>query len=143
MSKKLVLLFIAIIVAFLGGITVGSYISNSPAAIPNQAPSEAKVSIMLDYGNGKVVTYDDLAVTKNENLTQLMQEVAVNNNITLKFQEYSGLGSLITQIGDKINGVGGYYWQYWVNNKMAMVGSSSYVARPGDIIEWKYIIPKQ
>ncbi len=49
------------------------------------------------------------------------------------------MGDLITQIGDRVNGTGGNYWQYWVNNNYASVGADSYIVKGRDVIEWKFM----
>ncbi len=141
MPKKLTLLLIAVVVAFAGGVTVGSYIINRGAV--DQLPKTAVASIILDYGDGNITTYDNLVVNANENLMQLMQKAAKDNHIALAYKDYGSLGMLITQIGEKVNGTSSRYWQYWVNNKISAVGASSYTVRPGDVIEWKFISSKQ
>jgi len=142
MFKRLILLSIVAVVAFVGGVTVGSNIYINRGAV-NQTVNVATASVMLDYGDGDVATYGDLTVGGNENLMQLMQDVTGDNHITFLYKDYSGLGALITQIGGKKNGDGSRYWQYWVNNKMAAVGASSYIVQPGDVIEWKFAPSKQ
>lgn len=142
MKRKLLLLLIVAVVAFAGGITVGSRIyANRGITSPTQQVGNA--SIMLDYGDGNVATYDNLRLSTNENLMQLMQQTAEDNNIVFDYKNYSGLGALITKIGGKTNGTENRYWQYWVNNKLSAVGASSYVVQPGDVIEWKFISSKQ
>ena len=59
-------------------------------------------------------------------------------NMSFEFEEYFGLGKMVTKIGDKENSAEGGYWQHWVNGEYASVGASQYLLKPGDKIEWKF-----
>ena len=110
---------------------------------PVVAPLISKgASVMFDYGNGNIVSYD-LAPAAGENLFQATKDLAAKNNLQFDYKDYKGLGVLVTQIGNDKNGAGGRYWQYWVNDKLAPVGASDYVIRSGDVIEWKFTLPKE
>lgn len=56
--------------------------------------------------------------------------------ITFSGKNYSGLGFFITDIGSLHSGNGKNLF-YYINNKEASVGVSSYFLKDGDIIEWK------
>ena len=51
-------------------------------------------------------------------------------------KNYSGLGFFVTDIGSLHSGNGKNLF-YYVNNKEASVGVSSYLLKDGNIIEWK------
>ena len=53
-------------------------------------------------------------------------------------QLYNGLGQFITGINGKQKG-GGSNWFLYVNGQSATVGSSQYILKKGDVIEWRFI----
>lgn len=112
---------------------------NIPSLPPTASPEPGTISLMLDYGDGDVATYDNVSVSANENLFQVMETTAKENNLTFESKEYEGLGALITKIGEKENGADNRYWQYWINHKKPEVGASAYILQPGDFVEWKFI----
>lgn len=67
---------------------------------------------------------------------EAMQKAAQNNQITFDGKEYPGLGFFVTRVGSLVSG-DGKNLMYYVNDKEASVGVSSYVLSDGDIIEWK------
>ena len=77
---------------------------------------------MIDFEDDKVKTLNDIEISENANLLDIMKKELTAANIPFEYKEYSGLGALVTKIGDKSNGTGTSYWQYWVNNKMPLVG---------------------
>ena len=98
---------------------------------------------MIDYGDGEVATYENVPIVAEEDLFQVMEKAAKGNDLTLESKEYEGLGVLVTKIGEKKNGEGDRYWQYWVNQQKPEVGAGAYVPQSGDFIEWKFLPFKQ
>lgn len=126
---------------FIVGVGVGVAV-NLPALDTsrlNTAESKSAVSIMLDYGDGKVATYNNVSLTANESLFQAMEKLAKDNSLAFEHKTYEGLGALIEKIGTKKNGMDDRYWQYWVNNQKPEVGAGLYILQSGDIVEWKFI----
>lgn len=72
----------------------------------------------------KMTVYDVMKILKTE------------NKITFEGKEYSGLGFFVTSVNSLKTG-GGKNLMYYVNDKEASVGISTYVIKEGDIIEWK------
>ena len=109
----------------------------------NQAVTDQKktVSLMLDFGNGEIKTFKDIAIEEKTNLFDLLKKVTSENNLEFRYKDYGGdLGVLIESINNIGNNVGSdRFWQYWVNNEYAKIGASNYKLNPGDLIEWKYI----
>lgn len=122
---------------FVVGFGLGASL-NLPS-LPNTSPTAGSVSLMIDYGDGEVATYENIPVAAEENLFQVMERAAKIYNLTFESKEYEGLGVLVTKIGEKENGAGDRYWQYWVNHKKPEVGASAYTVGAGDFIEWKFI----
>ena len=140
--KITIFLIIGLIVGFAAGFLFkGGNFSNQPSLPRNTANQnqESKVSLMVDFGDGDVKTYNDISISQGENLFDAMKKVIQEGGVAFEYKEYKDLGMLITKIKDKENGAGNKYWQYWVDNKKADVGASSYFPQNNDIIEWKFI----
>ncbi len=121
----------------------GSPLTESSSTGPG-AGNEAQVStrLSIDFGDGRVKTFE--VKPAGENLFQIMKEISSEERIKLGYETYSGLGELITEIGDKKNGAeDNKYWQFWINGFYAQVGASSYIVQPGDVIEWKFTNAEQ
>ena len=134
---------ISVILALIIGFGVGSSVVEAPRQTTSPLSSEKqekpKISIMIDFENGKINTINDVEIKENVNLLNIMKNALAAANIPFEYKEYSGLGALVTKIDDKSNGTGNSYWQYWVNNKRPDVGASSYQLKNGDVIEWKFL----
>jgi len=145
---KLLAKIIIAVVIFIAGFYLGGQQALSPSN-GNQAlnpPLEQKaeetiaVNLMLDFGNGQVRTFDGISLAKDATVFALLEKVTSENSFKLSSKDYGDLGVFVEGIGDIKNSIAGdKYWQYWVNNKYAEIGASSYQLKNGDIVEWKYI----
>lgn len=97
--------------------------------------------LIIDFNDGARKSFE--LEPNGENLFVLTKNKLSEEGMELDYESYSGLGELITQIGDKRGGVNDKYWQYWVNGNYAQVGASSQIVKPGDIIEWKFTDERQ
>lgn len=102
-------------------------------------PEAGTATLVFDFGDGRVEKFEAIDFEEGDNLFEFMAKVLPEKNIKMTYESYSGLGALVAEIGGKKNGENGKYWQYWANGNYAQVGASSYLLRPGDIIEWKFI----
>lgn len=133
--RSRLLLALVFVVGFALGATV-----NLPALVaPQGNPVSGTVNLMVDYGDGEVVSYSNVSVLANENVFQITEKAAKESNLNFEYQTYQDLGALITKIGSKKNGDGDRYWQYWVNQQKPEVGAGAYVPQSGDFIEWKFL----
>lgn len=129
---------VIITVVFLLGVSVGSEYKNSDSNTYLQGQAQPIASLMIDYGDGRVNTYEDLLGTT---AFDVVRQAADKNGFDLKYKDYGGeLGVFI----ESINGVGAdpsgkKWWQFWVNNTYSNVGASSHTIQPNDVIEFKYI----
>ncbi len=140
--RKLSLIIPLIVGLFFGFLFGQSELAKltQPAAPPAVvAPQE--VSLMLDYGDGKVSIFT-AALNANETLFDFTKRLTDQNKLSFVYKDYKDLGMLVQEIGSHKNSPRAY-WQYWVNNKYAQVGASTYVVKAGDIIEWKLIKGQQ
>lgn len=112
-------------------------------AFPDTQPEIRQVypntaALVLDFGDGRVEKFEAINFVEGDSLFEFMKKTLPERNIKIAYENYSGLGALIAEIGGRKNGENGKYWQYWVNGNYAQVGASSYLLHPGDIIEWKF-----
>ncbi len=120
--------------------TVELGIRNLPAGQAGQElgiKNSQVVSLMIDFGNGALVTYK-VVPTASTTVFSLLQETVKVKNLVLDFQDYPGMGVFVKQIGEQKNG-NDKFWQYWVNNLQVQVAADKASVKAGDIIEWKYI----
>lgn len=134
--KNILLLAFVFVIGFGLGATVN--LPGLDSSKLNTPVNENAVSIMIDYGDGEVVTYNNVPVGAGENVFQTTEILAKNNNLAFESKNYEGLGTLIEKINTKKNGMDNRYWQYWVNNQKPEVGAGLYVLQSGDLVEWKF-----
>lgn len=145
MKYKLTAAFIVVAAAaFLLGWSFGPRIAPTPDTLPptpsSQAPATQSVSIMLDYGDGGVKTYENVVFTDGQTLFDATKALSERGDgFTFKYQPPGQFGIMIDQIGDKIGGADGKYWLWYENNRMGQVASDAYKLKNGDVIEWKFI----
>lgn len=133
--------FVVILAIFLFGVSIGSGYKGAGAMPINQNQNQTeKASLMVDYGNGKVETYNDIVVKSGETVFDVLKKATENRKVDLKYKDYGGdLGIFVESIGGiGKDPFGKKWWQYWVNNKYSQVGASTYKVVSGDIIEFKF-----
>ncbi len=94
---------------------------------------------MLDYGNGKVQTFDKVTIASSGTVLDTLKDLAGKEDIAFDSKTYEGMGTLVTQINNSKNGDGERYWQYWVNNQKPSTGAQAQKVMSGDWIEWKFM----
>ena len=130
----LLILFIATLLIGLSLKAPSQEANIKEAALREEA---VEINLVIDYEDGAVESFAPMA-EPGESLFELMQRLGEENKVQLSYKSFPGLGKLITSIGDKENGKGGAYWQYWVGDEYAKVGASSYMPQEGDEIKWKF-----
>lgn len=94
-----------------------------------------RVSLSIDFGDGKQRDFENLAWHEGMTVADLLQ-AAPGLTIT---QRGSGQGTFLTAIGDTTNeGADGKNWMYEVNDEHADRSFAVYVLRPGDRVLWKF-----
>src|SRR3989344_7748947 len=141
LNKLKVSLIIVSLVA-LGFAAASFFVDTVPQVNSQVADGTAStVHLAIDFGDGEVKSFD--FEPRGENLFILTRNKLSEEGIDVAYETFTGLGELITRIGDKRNGTGGKYWQFWVNGAYSQVGASSYIPRVGDVIEWKFTPSQQ
>lgn len=133
--------FVVIFAVFLLGVSVGSgYKGVGMVPITQNQNQTEKASLMVDYGNGKVETYNDIVVKSGETVFSVLKKATESRKVDLKYKDYGGnLGVFVESIGGTgKDPFGKKWWQYWVNNTYSQVGASTYKVESGDIIEFKF-----
>lgn len=131
-----------IVVALLVGLFFGFLWGRSLIPLTQIVSSDSvarEASLMIDYGDGKVRVYPDITVTAGETMIQFLEKQATKAALAFKTKDFKGLGLTIETIGDKTNGDDNNYWQYWVNNVSIPYAASTYIVKPGDVVEWKFL----
>ncbi|MDP2704378.1 MAG: DUF4430 domain-containing protein [bacterium] len=138
MNKKLTYLKIALLV-FAALVVFYSItpMMRSTIAPDETSQKEAEIQLSFDYGDGQITAYSP-KVHEGETLFELMHRLEIENKVQLSYKSFPGLGVLIESIGEKKNGEGGAYWQFWINGEYAKVGASEYIPKGGDKILWKF-----
>ena len=105
-----------------------------------QIKDKISASLMLDFGNGKIETFNNVELKNDATVFTLLEKVTRENNIEFSYKDYGGeLGVLVESISETANNFeSGHYWQYWVNNSYAQIGASNCQLKEGDVVEWKY-----
>ena len=98
----------------------------------------ANVTLVLEFSETDIREIQNLIITKEQTVLDLLSKVAVENNLEFKTKDFGELGLLVSQIGDKINGQDNNYWQFWINNEFSQIGASQYKLSGGERIEWKF-----
>lgn len=142
--------YIVKIIIVIAVFTVGFYFGfehreESSLSSKSEVNSEEKnknLSLMLDFGDGRVKTFNDIAILDSLNVFELLEKVSLDNDFELKYKD-TEMGVFI----EAINGVendfkANKYWQFWVNNRYSKVGASTYSLKGGEIVEWKYLNSK-
>lgn len=105
-------------------------ISNENTDENTQDINTEKISLTA----GSVVL--DLNIIQGETLYDILLAKENENLIEFKAKEYPGIGFFVTDIGS-LHQNNGKYLMYYINNKEASFGVSSYIPKDGDVIRWE------
>jgi uncharacterized membrane protein len=103
--------------------------------IEPKALSEKNIKVFLTVQDKKYEAIIKEGGTVFEAMKKIQDESSSTNPFSFKYKENPGLGSFITEINNVV-GSPGKYWIYYVNDKKASVGVSTYVLKEGDLINW-------
>ncbi len=117
---------LAIIPLILLNIPVNSHAENSEAIIAAEG-----ISLSVDFGNGTIISFNNLNGSTVLDVTSAMVEVQV---------QWYGPLAYIREI-EGIVGEGQHGWKYWVNGEFASIAVNLYTLENGDAIEWVYSGP--
>ena len=95
-----------------------------------------QISITIDYENGTSETFRDIYAAQNASVLEALKSVA-----TVHATYWPSFDAFLV---DAINGVAnnvdnnGRWWEYWVNDKVALASADKYILQDGDNMTWKY-----
>lgn len=133
-------IILAVIFGFYGGIAYkDKHVQNAIRA--DSQSSQATVALMLDFGDGKIKTYDNIIINGRATVFSVMQKISEENSLDLEYKDYGNdMGAFIEAIdGYNNNFQEDKHWQFWVNNKYSKIGAGSYKLGGGEVVEWKYV----
>jgi hypothetical protein len=141
--KKLLLIpfiLIALIFGFYGGVLYQEKQQKKSIAVSTQTEIPA-VDLMLDFGDGKIKTYNNIAIAAGTTVFSVIEKISKENGLDLSAKYYgSGMGAFFEGIDGYTNDYSSdKYWQFWVDNEYAKIGAGSYALRGGEVVEWKYV----
>ncbi len=100
-----------------------------------------QVSLMLDYGDGRIKVYPTVKLTYGATVLDLLKRIKTIDqalNLTYSFnQETNSVVNLA--INHYVNLPAGKKWQLWLNNIQMTRDISQIRLKTGDIVELKYI----
>lgn len=138
-DKFWILLFGLVIGALLGAsfhketVVVREGTADTPAA-------QSSVNLMIDYGDGRVKTWNTVSWNEAMSILDLMQQVANAKEITMTTKPGAkGVSTLQSIDGVMNDATARMRWQYWVDNTYEPRTADKYYLKPGDIVLWKFV----
>ena len=135
------------IVIWLTGVFIGQeqavVILNPEGALGNiiTRVKSAQVSLMLDYGDGRVKVYPEVKLTSGATILDLLNRIKTIDqalNLTYNFnQDKKSITNLA--INHYVSNAVGKKWQVWLNNLQIARDISQVRLKTGDMVEFKYI----
>ncbi len=144
-----------VLIIIVGGATLGLYYETDLFDEPEEpdTTTEVRAGIILEFnkgaaqgetknGTGLNKTYQWEITTNRSTVLGLLDVAAADADIEVETEYYSGLGSMVTSIGDVQNGLEyegeNYYWMYYLNDEKGTVGAGSQTLEDGDVVEWRF-----
>jgi hypothetical protein len=135
----------AIVAVFVAGWLFGQGAAPAVASIvmipSHRVTTPASIHVMLDFGDGRVKTVNDVALPANATVFDALKQMSDTQKISLDYKDYGGdLGVFVNAI-DAVPAkpTSDKWWQFWVNGAYSDKGISSVHLKPGDVVEFKFI----
>lgn len=112
--------------------------STEPIPVPVPLPETVAITIPATlFVQAHTYTHD---VPVNSSVYDFMKILREKTDLRFSGTDYGGqLGFFVSEInGTKNNDQKNFVWIYYINNKKATIGASTYILKPHDIITWKY-----
>ena len=105
---------------------------------------EIVVSLMLDYGDGRVTVDSSVVLSEDRSVFDLLQSVTKNNELEFSYNDqFKDMGIFVESINNVKNDISNdAWWHYWVNNKYGNIAADKLQLQNGDVVEWKFIKDK-
>jgi len=139
-TRNILIIVVSLVVGiFLGFVGCQYYSLNYKCSPGLLEQAEQSANLVIDFGDGRVLTYPNENFEYGETAFGFTERISGENNLNFAYEEYAGLGVLVSEIGDKKNGEEEKYWQYWTDGVSPEVGAGNYKIQKGDVIEWKFL----
>lgn len=133
------LVFVAVLVSAIAGLYAVAQ-QTQPRSVPR---ADARLVSLEIEGVGWSIHYRP-PVTVNNTAFGVLREASAALDFSLTYQAYEvPQGVFVTEINGSANGVGGRYWQYWVNGTYESVAADHRVLRGGETVLWRFSIPQE
>lgn len=107
--------------------------ANTPAAMTS-------VNLMVDYGDGRVRTWNTVSWHEAMSVMNLLETVTSAENITLTPLVTDGKNAAPEAVDAITNDPKlKMRWQYWINNTYEPRVANKYFLKPGDMVVWKFV----
>jgi hypothetical protein len=139
-NRKFILVFSLLVVTLVLVFRNSSFNRFQPSTPPSPtpAPLHRPVTTIIDLDTKRITSFvQDAPATASA--LYLLTDVTARQHLPLIVKKYS-FGTLVESIGGLKNSPD-KAWIYFVNGASAAVGADSYLVKPGDTIEWKYLKP--
>ncbi|TFF93702.1 MAG: DUF4430 domain-containing protein [Promethearchaeota archaeon] len=100
----------------------------SPPIVNQKLEQVQNITLIIDYGNGTINTYDNFELSNYE--TTAFD--ALDKWVSIQYTDYGAQGYFI----ESINGVEGN-WLYYINDKYISIAANKYFLESGDIIKFE------
>jgi len=107
----------------------------TPTPTPTSAPTPVIKQVTVEIQNQGIYKVE---LQENDNAYTVLARAAAENGFALETIDYGGsLGIMVTGIGG-VNAHDNYFWAFYYNGAMSMVGASSQPVSDGDTTSWKF-----
>ncbi len=120
---------------------VGLWVLADVTTPVSSSPPEKGLHLFL-----KISGYDwELSYETNQSLNNtahlLLLEGARTNHIPVSWENWTLPSDTIfvVSISDDVNGEGGRWWQYWINDRYGEVDAGHANLNDGDVVEWRFV----
>ncbi|MBI5456630.1 DUF4430 domain-containing protein [Candidatus Kaiserbacteria bacterium] len=127
---------LAVLLAIAAGIAFFTLSISRPPA-----PIQETRTIVTSLAIHGVLQPTDVQIPEGTSALAMLKEELGKRRLLIVTKEYTGLGTLVEQIGLYKNGDEDKYWTYMVNGTFANVGADAYVVQNSDSIEWTFSPP--
>lgn len=133
---QIVDLILLVVVLAIGAWAVRGFFDARTSA-PAINVAQGTVNVAIDFGNG-TKNFSYVNVASSATVFDALKSAAMQENVALDYKTYPGMGILVTKIGDKANGTGKAYWQFWLNGVYSQKSADQTPVKAGDKVEWKF-----
>jgi len=105
---------------------------------PTQEASQ-NAELVITFDDGTTVSFTK-EFTNDETAFSILKEVTDAKSLTLETTQYD-FGVFVKSINGEESSAD-KSWIYFVNGQSGQVAADQYKLKPGDKVEWKYVVPE-